>query len=316
MRAASTDDVPELHRLIETIEVADQLPIRSAIEEVRQFFDDPNTDPALDIRVIEHEGRPIAWGLSQHRPTGVRLERAFLLGGVHPEHRGRTHGQTILGWQLGRARTQLAATPADLPAFIMIPVYETESDRIRLAESAGFTKARFSDVLQRPLTDLAPVPPIDGIEIRRWADSDAESSRHVYNAAFADHWGSAPSSREGWAHLLEGHGSRLDLSFVAIDEMTGDMVGYSLNDHFPDDIPITGRRDGWVGSLGTLRSHRKRGIASALVVASMHAFLEAGLDGAMLGVDTENPSGAYAIYERLGFRPAHREVTLRLTVRD
>ena len=33
----------------------------------------------------------------------------------------------------------------------------------------------------------------------------------------------------------------------------------------------------------------------------MQAFLEDGLDHAALGVDTDNPTGAYGLYQRLGF---------------
>ena len=94
------------------------------------------------------------------------------------------------------------------------------------------------------------------------------------------------------------------------------IVGYSLNEHYPDDEAVSGRLDGWIGSIGTLRSHRKRGIASALIVESLYAFAEAGFNSSMLGVDTENPSGAYAIYERLGYSPLQRSVICRRTLRE
>jgi hypothetical protein len=34
----------------------------------------------------------------------------------------------------------------------------------------------------------------------------------------------------------------------------------------------------------------------------------------MLGVDTENPSGAYALYQRLGFEPSERMITHEIEV--
>jgi ribosomal protein S18 acetylase RimI-like enzyme len=40
----------------------------------------------------------------------------------------------------------------------------------------------------------------------------------------------------------------------------------------------------------------------------MHAFKAEGLQHAMLGVDTENLSGALRVYERVGFGPVKRFV--------
>jgi len=61
--------------------------------------------------------------------------------------------------------------------------------------------------------------------------------------------------------------------------------------------------------LGTRRPWRKRGIAATLMCESMRAFKAAGLDYAGLGVDTENPTGALGLYERLGFTVIKRSIT-------
>ena len=47
-------------------------------------------------------------------------------------------------------------------------------------------------------------------------------------------------------------------------------------------------------------------MATALLCASLHAFKAEGLQHAMLGVDTENPSGALRVYEHVGFKPVKR----------
>ena len=51
---------------------------------------------------------------------------------------------------------------------------------------------------------------------------------------------------------------------------------------------------------------RKRGVATALLCATMHAFKAEGLQEALLGVDTQNLSGALRVYERVGFKPIKR----------
>jgi len=183
-----------------------------------------------------------------------------------------------------------------------------------LLQSNGFDRARFFDELQRPLTDLPGIVAPPGIEIEPWEDSHREPARLVSNSAFADHWGSTLRSADAWETALKAPGRRLDLSFVATEGQ--EVVGYSLNGFYADDEAVTGRKDGWIESLGTLRSHRGRGIASSLIVASLHAFQAAGLNSSMLGVDTENPSGAYGIYQRLGFEPLNRMILLSRTIRE
>ncbi|MEL4545313.1 hypothetical protein AAEX63_05925 [Luteococcus sp. H138] len=42
-------------------------------------------------------------------------------------------------------------------------------------------------------------------------------------------------------------------------------------------------------------------MGSALLIASMRTFLDAGLDGAGLGVDTSDPDGALELFESVGY---------------
>ena len=115
-----------------------------------------------------------------------------------------------------------------------------------------------------------------------------------------------------WAHDLAAFGSRLDLSFLALDGAC--VVGVCRNAHYPGDEEVTGRRDGWTMAVGVRASHRGRGIASALLAASAHAFRSAGFTHAALGVDRDNPTGAYTLYERLGYRTMTRTIVRQLDV--
>ena len=63
-----------------------------------------------------------------------------------------------------------------------------------------------------------------------------------------------------------------------------------------------------------LREWRHRGIGSALIERSLRAFAAEGLTHAMLGVDTENQTGAVALYRALGFEPLTQSTTFELAV--
>ena len=133
------------------------------------------------------------------------------------------------------------------------------------------------------------------------------------NIAFADHWGSTPTPSHTWKSMVRGFGSLIEHSFIALD--TDDrVVAYSLNHRYSADDETLGRRDGWIDNLGTLPEWRGRGLASALIVRSLHAFAEAGLTHASLGVDSESLTGAIRLYKSLGFEPNRGHSTLEIAV--
>jgi mycothiol synthase len=55
-------------------------------------------------------------------------------------------------------------------------------------------------------------------------------------------------------------------------------------------------------------------VASALLETSFNAFLDAGMTHSMLGVDSENPTGAFGLYEGLGYEVLHGSVISQLEV--
>ena len=71
------------------------------------------------------------------------------------------------------------------------------------------------------------------------------------------------SSIESWHEWLDGHGTRLDASLMAL--AGDDLIGMCVNAHYPDDEELLGRRDGWIESIGVLGAWRGRGVASALI---------------------------------------------------
>ena len=127
------------------------------------------------------------------------------------------------------------------------------------------------------------------------------------NLAFQDHWGSIPMSSERWRSHSTGFGSRLDLSFVALSHV-GQIVGYLLSHRYESDDSLLGAKYAWVDNIGTLAEWRGRGVATQLLLSALKAYSDAGLEFAAINVDSDNPTGAYRLYESLGFRPWRRKV--------
>ena len=69
----------------------------------------------------------------------------------------------------------------------------------------------------------------------------------------------------------------------------------------PGDIELFGVRRAWTENISTRRGWRAKGVASALICASLRQLDALGFEQAILGVDTENPNGAFGLYESLGY---------------
>ncbi|MDR9450841.1 MAG: GNAT family N-acetyltransferase [Acidimicrobiia bacterium] len=314
LRPATPEDAATIHALIRKSEIHDREPLVTPLGEIVELFDDPHLDPARDVRLGFVDDRAVAWGWVWHHPSGERLERAYLFGTVDPDQRGQGIGRVVFAWQLNRARSILNSYDRRLPRFIRTAAWDWLTGAHHLYERFGFRPVRWFDELLRPLDAAAEVPEIPGVGLGAWPADRTEEIRLLHNQAFADHWGSGAIDQTAWEKRLTGHGVRLDLSVIALRE--GRVVGYCLNEVFPDDEELLGRRDGWIGMLGVDRDHRKRGIASALIGASMAEFRRAGLTHASIGVDADSPTGANHLYYRLGFRSEKRSITHQLELSD
>ena len=76
---------------------------------------------------------------------------------------------------------------------------------------------------------------------------------------------------------------------------------------WPEENERLGVKRGWLEHISVRRPWRRRGLGRALTAESLRRLRDAGMDDAMLGVDSENPTGALGLYEGLGFeRPLAR----------
>ncbi len=113
--------------------------------------------------------------------------------------------------------------------------------------------------------------------------------------AFQDHWDFVPTPFEEFLDQ-NVHQEDFDpgLWIVAVDgdrRLVGVLAGAAHSDR------------GSVDLLGVLRSHRGRGIASALLRRGFAALRSRGMARVRLNVDSDNPTGAVSLYERMGMRP-------------
>jgi len=156
---------------------------------------------------------------------------------------------------------------------------------------------------QHPLGDVAPVR----ARIEAWSAETDEDFRRVRNAAFEDAWGAVPMPPDMWRNKIVNQTFRPEVSFLLRDE-GGTPVGLLVTMSWDADTEATGIRDAHFMIVGTLREHRKRGVATALLAHALHTAAARGYDRASLVVDSASPSGASGVFDKAGFVPKTRYV--------
>ncbi|GAA2176702.1 GNAT family N-acetyltransferase [Agrococcus versicolor] len=307
-RRPTVEDAPAMHVAMNRAARVDHPEFQIPLQEVVEDFEVSHVDPAHDLVVGERDGEVVVVGSSILPPGQVDVRRAYLGGSVVPEARREGIGAALLAWQERRAAEQLRAHGDDaLPAQLHVWA-GADTSVVPFLTGAGYAIARYFTDLHRDLSQ--PIEPLDDgdLTIVPFTPDLVEAGRIARNDAFRDHWGSQPTTPERWQRFAARPVVRADLSAVAVD---GDrIVGFSLAEHDPDDAEVAGYTSVYVALVGVVRDHRGLGIAPRVLTRTLEAARDAGLERAVLDVDSESPTGAVGLYERLGFTTAKQSVVL------
>jgi len=275
MRAATRADIPAIAALIASCEIAND-----GVAEVHPTDVEQSLDLADEagVIVVETPDRLVAWATV----AGGRAE-----ADVHPAWRGHGIGSALLAWTETQARGSGAARLQQI-------VTNSDEAANLLFESAGYRIHHTSWILRMELGATPPkvvVP--EGITIRPYRPADAEAAYRLIEDAFNEWPDRQPTDFAGWSAHVLGHPSfSPGLSRLAFD---GDeLVGAALTDDYP------GQEEGWVQQVATRASHRRRGIARALLQSVFGAFYATGRR--FVGLSTSSHMGALEPYERIGMR--------------
>jgi mycothiol synthase len=305
-------DAASIVDLYNAAEAVDKTERGFTLEELGSLAASPLIKPEADI-FLAFVGDALAGVNILETWTGTPdSHRVTVMGVVHPAHRQHQVGTQLMQVAETRSAEIMRGLPTSKPAHYM-DVWSRNFQRanIKLFERLGFTPARYFCGMQRSLSLPVPEPTTpEGFTIRTYRPEDNKPLLDAFNEAFRDHWGSGDMPLDLWEHELVGVPHfRPELWFLATD---GDEIaGFTLCAIDPSYIERVGRKEGIVMEVGTRRPWRKRGLASALINHGLAALKQAGMDSALLGVDADSPTGAFSLYERLGFKEIRRNIVFR-----
>ena len=313
-RHATVTDIDAILDCARAMDGSDHPHFVTTREEIAVEFDHSYVDQARDsLLAIDRQNRVVAWGMTVLSPGQETLVRAFLFGGIRPDSRGRGIGRMLFEWQQERGLQQLASSDKTLPGWLLTFAEESAAGAAHLYDRFGFRVGRYflqlTRDVRRPIDDRSLD---DELRLLPFGQDWSEATMLARNNAFRDHWGSQPSTEEQWKEFVASLVFRPDLSFIAVgtnasgaDEVAG-LVLTSVNEE--DWVPA-GFSSGYIDLVGVAREWRNRGIASALLSRTLRAIADAGLERAVLDVDSESPTGALGLYTAVGFSESSRSMS-------
>lgn len=296
-------DYPELSSLAAALEHLDDTIERHSMDELLASLEHDAPNPSeLGVVGRDQRGSIVAYALDLVHPKDTSPRRVQIVGGIHPAWRDKGIGHALLDWQLAAARRwDYATRRAHHGPLKVCATADSKLTGVReLYESYGLLPETWYLDAHRTFADAQPpqrpdVP--EGIELKTYPQVPAGAVLAAHNEAFLGRNGAVQLGPAEWHESMTRPGSRPDLSWVlTVGER---VIGYALNcvdAEADDETP-----EGWTDRLGVIPAWRGRGLSGVLLQASAASFYEAGLPGAGIGVDTEDPLAEMARYRGLGY---------------
>jgi len=177
--------------------------------------------------------------------------------------------------------------------------------------SRGYEPSRYFFVLSRPIEEpIGDYPIPEGLEIREAKPEHYRTIWDANHAAFKDHWGyEEPTEAMFKTWQVEKRYFQPHLWKIAWD---GDEVAGQVGNYVDEvENKELNRKRAYTEEISVGRKWRGRGLAKALIAASIHMFQDMGkFTETTLGVDADNPSGALKLYTSMGYIEDHAQTSM------
>jgi len=304
-------DFPKMIAIVNAAGEADQEDRSETLEDIKnQYAHLNNCDPNKDMLFAEVNGQAIAYSRVewwQEEDPNDSIYTHFVL--IMPEWREKGIEQAMIQWCEKRLMVIADEHPQDSKRLLQTYSSAFKPSFNNILESLGYEATRFFIEMSRTLENIPVAELPEDIETRK---ANEETARKIWDAsieAFRDHWGYSEPTEEDYISYKGSKYWQPEIWQVAWD---GDEIVSSVMNYIDHDYNEKfGRKRGWTETISTRRGWRKRGIARALIVSSMHMHKAKGMTEVALGVDTNNPNGALKLYQSLGYKKDKTMMTYR-----
>lgn len=261
-----------------------------------------NCDPELDVFLVETvDGDPVAYGRKMVDDVTDGRD-GFVFAPTMPEHISRELFDAVADAEEAHLLPDLSDVPngryradAAHPGHGRQPTGEAA-----WLEARGYDARQWGATLVRPHLDDIPERTLpDGVELRPVTEDQLRTIVAAHHECFRDEWDFAEITEADYAWIIDDPYRDHTLWKVAWagDQVVGQVKPFINH----DENEARGYRRGYTEYISTHRDFRNRGIAGTLLAWSLQELADRGMTEAALGVDTNNPGGAFQLYQSLGF---------------
>lgn len=220
------------------------------------------------------------------------IERAVIVGQVHPKFRRRGIGSYLMDWSRVQARNLLTEAGIE-PKLLQISTESLDDVALQMYLEDGFEEEMQEFIMNRDLSlPLAQYSFPEGVRFTTWQPELGDQFFHAYHNAFRERPGFPGYSAEEWiTDRLEDENAIDAWSLLALKGE--EPVGF-LN-------AGTEHPGGFIVQIGVVPALRRQGLATALMVETMRRMAADGETAVQLDVNLNNP-GAIKAYEQLEFK--------------
>jgi ribosomal protein S18 acetylase RimI-like enzyme len=298
-----------LHKAVSLADDDDEIPTPESLRISTESL--PGFSVPRDLLIVEVDGEIVGDATSG---SSIRDGYAvhYIHGNVHPDWRRRRIGRAVLHWNVQRARDVAAADPSLAGPGAQLGVWASDNEHgaIALLESEGFTIQRYGfSMIHRHLDRVAELPLPGGLEIRPVTE---EHHRAIFDAddeAFHDHFEHRPQTEADFTAQFAQ--PDLDTSLWRVAWAGNQVAGSVQAWIWKEENEVLGVKRTWLERISVRRPWRRMGLARALIASALVGVRERGITEALLGVDAQNPNGALALYESIGFETKVRARSYR-----
>jgi len=265
-----------------------------------------NSNPQNDMCFAEVNGTLVAysrvdWSLEEASEDTIYSHFVH----IRPEWRNQGIEDFMIDWCENRLREISKAHPHGHKQFFQTYSNELKPWFNQIIERKNYQPVRYFIEMSRSLKDIPLSELPEGVETRPVKSEDVRKIWDASIEAFRDHWGFTDPGEESFKGYKESKYFQPYLWQVAWHG--DDVVGSVLNFIDRDYNKKYNKKRGWTEEITTHREWRRKGIARALIIRSMHTHKALGMKEIALGVDTNNPTGALKLYTSLGY---HKDKTM------
>ena len=260
---------------------------------------------------LDAPGTPIGYSRLGWYSSSANTRLYYQVSFLKAEYRGRGLWETMVKMneqRLGEAARQHASIPQ---RYFQAWATDRQQDWMLVLENTGYRIVRRFNNMVRDLREVRIDPLPADFEIR---PTRPEHMHAIWEAQKEMNAGLFENVVEDWQEdkfpawlAVPAHEQR----FWQVAWAGEQIAGITLARIDEKENEGKERKRGYTEHVFVRSQWRKRGLASALITRSLQVLKDHGMDEAELGVDSENESAAFNLYQKIGFKTENIDTWFR-----